>query len=89
MRRFIRGMSFAEVVVWVIECVPWAVLISIVLTMSASILFDISLESDSWLGLVARFLPGFGVGMFIMLAITSFLSAVFRGLLRLFGLRRE
>lgn len=89
MRRFIRGMSFAEVVFWAIECAPWAVLISIVLTMSASILLDISLESDSWIGLVARFLPGFVVGMFIMLAITSFLGAVLRGLLRFFGLSRE
>ena len=89
MRRYIRGMGLVDIVLWVIECAPWAALISIVLTLSASILFDISLESESWLGLFARFLPGFIVGLLIMLALSSFLLAALRAGLRIFGLGRD
>lgn len=89
MRRYHRGMDSVDILLWVVGCAPLAAVISIMLTLSASILFDISLESDSWLGLIARFVPGFVVGMLIMLAITSFLSAVISGLLRLFGLSRQ
>ncbi len=85
MRRYIPGMAVADIVIWVIECTPGAALISVFLTLAASILFDYSLESSSWSGLFLRFLPGFIIGLLIMLAISNFLHALLRGVLRLFG----
>jgi hypothetical protein len=85
MRRYVPGMNVAEILFWVIECMPGAALISVFLTLAASILFDYSLESASWSGLFLRFLPGFIFGLLIMLAISNLLHAMLRGVLRLFG----
>jgi hypothetical protein len=88
MRRVLRDMSMWEILEWISECVPGAMLISIVLTLAASILFDFSLEFSSWSGLLLRFLPGFAIGLMIMLTISYFLGSVLLGLLRLIGLGR-
>lgn len=82
-------MSPSEIVVWVVECMPWAALISIVITISASILLDFSLESDGWLGLLAILLPAFLVGMLLMLAITGAFGALLQTLLRALGMGRH
>jgi hypothetical protein len=85
MRRMLREMGTLDIIVWVLECLPGAALISLVLTISASILLDFPLEFSSLTGLALYFLPGFLVGLLVMMAISYFLGSVFRGLLGLLG----
>lgn len=89
MRRVLREMGAIEWVIWVAECIPGAALISLTVTIATSILFDISLESDGWLSLATRFLPGFVLGLLVMMALSYFLGSVVLGVLRLFGRGRR
>ena len=85
MRRLLRDMGTVERIVWLAECVPGAVLISIVLTMSFAILADIEFKAAGLLGFIGYFVPGFIIGMLLMMVISALFGSALLGLLRVFG----
>lgn len=82
MKRSLEAMGALELFLWVVESIPFAAAIGAMLTIVVSILFDIELASASLAGFLLKFVPGFLVGMGIMLAIGYFVGSIFGALLR-------